>query len=79
MDLVARNTFLADDRDPTGCSLYYFVLGKKRIVHGLWRQAAGHSEQQAMLRFLANDFDQPRWKTAANKNAYALLSKQRFG
>lgn len=79
MDALARNTFLADDRDPTGCSLFYFALGKKRIVHGLWRQAAGHKEQAAMLRFLANDFDEPRWKTAANKNAYALLSKQRFG
>jgi hypothetical protein len=32
-----------------------------------------------MLRFLSNDFSQPRWRTAALKNAYALLAKQRFG
>lgn len=32
-----------------------------------------------MLKFLSNDFSQPRWKTAALKNAYALLSKQRWG
>ena len=31
-----------------------------------------------MLRFLSNDFTQPRWRTAALKNAYALLGKQRY-
>lgn len=31
-----------------------------------------------MLKFLENDFSQPRWRTAALKNAFALLSKQRF-
>lgn len=68
-----------DKRDPTDCSLFYFALGKVKLVHGLWRQAAWHREQQVMLKFLSNDFSQPRWKTAALKNAYALLSKQRWG
>lgn len=68
-----------DKRDPTECSLFYFALGKVKLVHGLWRQAAWHREQQVMLKFLSNDFSQPRWKTAALKNAYALLSKQRWG
>lgn len=68
-----------DKRDPTDCSLFYFALGKVKLVHGLWRQAAWHKEQQVMLKFLSNDFSQPRWKTAALKNAYALLSKQRWG
>jgi hypothetical protein len=31
-----------------------------------------------MLKFLSNDFTQERWKGAALKNAYALLSKQRY-
>jgi len=31
-----------------------------------------------MLKFLSNDFSEPRWRTAALKNAYVLLSKQRF-
>jgi len=66
-------------RDPTTCSLYYFALGKHKLVHGLWRQAASHKEQGLMLKFLSNDFKDPRWKTAALKNAFALLSKQRFG
>ncbi len=32
-----------------------------------------------MLKFLSNDFSEHRWKTAALKNAYALLGKRRFG
>ncbi|KAF8578745.1 hypothetical protein K439DRAFT_1361373 [Ramaria rubella] len=79
METIARNEYMAgDSRDPTVCALYYFALGKVRLVHGLWRQAAWHNEQAIMLKFLSNDFSEPRWKTAALKNAYALLSKQRF-
>lgn len=68
-----------DDRDPTACCLLYFALGKVKLVHGLWKQAAWHPEQQVMLKFLSNDFDTHRWRTAALKNAFALMSKQRFG
>ncbi len=68
-----------DNRDPTACSLFYFALGKVKLVHGLWRQAAWHKEQQVTLKFLNNNFDEPRWRTAAQKNAFALLSKRRFG
>lgn len=68
-----------DVRDPTACSLFYFALGKAKLVQGLWRQAAWHREQTVMLKFLGNDFTTPRWRTAALKNAFALLSKQRFG
>jgi hypothetical protein len=68
-----------DDRDPTACCLYYFALGKSKLVHGLWKQAAWHKEQNVMLKFLSNDFTQARWRTAALKNAFALLSKQRYG
>ena len=80
MENIARNQFLSgDNRDPTQCSLFYFALGKAKLVHGLWRQASWHKEQGLMLKFLNNDFTQPRWKTAALKNAFALLSKRRFG
>lgn len=80
MENIARNEYLAgDNRDPIACSLLYFALGKVKLVHGLWRQAAWHKEQAIMLNFLSNDFSQPRWRTAALKNAYALLAKQRFG
>ncbi|CAK5280165.1 unnamed protein product [Mycena citricolor] len=79
MEIVARNEFMAgDNRDPVACSLFYFALGKVKLVHGLWRQSAWHKEQGAMLKFLSNDFTEPRWRTAALKNAFALLGKQRF-
>ncbi|KAI0375421.1 WD repeat-containing protein [Pilatotrama ljubarskyi] len=79
LEVVARNEYMAGDvRDPTACSLFYFALGKVKLVHGLWRQAAWHKEQQPMLKFLNNDFKEPRWRTAALKNAFALLSKRRF-
>lgn len=38
-----------------------------------------HREQAATQRLLANNFQEQRWKTAALKNAYALLGKRRFG
>lgn len=80
MEVIARNEYMANDaRDPVACSLFYFALGKSKLVHGLWRQAAWHKEQQVMLKFLGNDFRQARWRTAAMKNAFALLSKRRFG
>lgn len=80
MEVIARNEYMAgDNRDPTACSLFYFALGKVKLVHGLWKQAAWHREQAITLNFLANNFTQPKWKTAALKNAYALLGKQRFG
>lgn len=79
MEMIARNEYMSGgNRDPVACSLFYFALGKIKLVHGLWRQAAWHKEQAITLKFLSNDFSQLRWKTAALKNAYALLSKQRF-
>ncbi|KAL4070811.1 RAVE protein 1 C terminal-domain-containing protein [Scleroderma citrinum] len=79
IEMIARNEYMSGgNRDPVACSLFYFALGKTKLVHGLWRQAAWHKEQAITLKFLSNDFTQPRWRTAALKNAYALLSKQRF-
>ncbi|KAL1738753.1 RAVE protein 1 C terminal-domain-containing protein, partial [Schizophyllum fasciatum] len=79
VEAIARNEYMAGERrDPTACALFYFALGKAKLVHGLWRQAAWHGEQAAMLAFLAHDFGERRWRTAALKNAYALLSKRRF-
>ncbi|KAI0286916.1 RAVE protein 1 C terminal-domain-containing protein [Russula aff. rugulosa BPL654] len=79
MEVIARAEYMAgDSRDPVASSLFYFALGKHKLVQGLWRQAAWHKEQAVMLQFLSNDFTQPRWQTAALKNAYALLGKRRF-
>jgi hypothetical protein len=69
MEIIAQNEYMAgDNRGPTACSLFYFALSKVK-VHGLWKQAAWHREQAITLRFLANDFNEPKRKTAALKNA----------
>lgn len=66
-------------KNPVDCSLYYFALRKKAVVQGLWRMATWNREQRATQKLLVNNFDDPKWRTSALKNAYALLSKRRFG
>ncbi|RKP05930.1 RAVE complex protein Rav1 C-terminal, partial [Thamnocephalis sphaerospora] len=75
--LMARNRFMAS-KDPTDASLFFIALRKKTLLQGLWRTASFHPEQPKMLKFLANDFDDPKKQSAALKNAFALLGKQRF-
>lgn len=80
LEVLARNHYTrTPQRDPIECSLYYLALRKKKVLAGLWRVAGGHKEQAAMIKFLANNFDEPRWKTAAAKNAYKLMATHRFG
>lgn len=66
------------DKDPTECSLFYLAMKKKRILLGLWKTVTSHPEKRKMVEFLSNDFTDEKWKTAALKNAYVLLGKQRF-
>ena len=80
MEMLARNQYAqTDERNPIDCSLFYLALQKKNVLAGLWRNAGWHKEQNVMLKFLTHDFREDRWRTAASKNAYALLSKQRYG
>lgn len=77
---MARNQFMEDgERDPIKCSVFYTAMKKHTVLLGLWKLAHGHPEQQMMIKFLSNDFSEDRWRTAALKNAYVLLGKQRFG
>ncbi|KAK9470328.1 RAVE protein 1 C terminal-domain-containing protein [Dipodascopsis tothii] len=79
LENIARNTYAStESRDPIDCSLYYLALRKKQVLLSLWRIAHTHKDQRTMMKFLSNDFSDPRWKTAALKNAYVLLSKQRY-
>ncbi|KAJ1960770.1 regulator of (H+)-ATPase in vacuolar membrane [Dipsacomyces acuminosporus] len=78
MEKMARNIFVAEGRDPTRCAIFYLALKKQRLLLGLWRIAHSHPEQSKMLAFLSHDFSEARWKTAAAKNAYVLLSRQRY-
>ncbi|TPX65121.1 hypothetical protein SpCBS45565_g05402 [Spizellomyces sp. 'palustris'] len=80
VETMARNQYMGpnESRDPVDCSLFYMALKKKNVLLGLWKLANAHPEQAAMLKFLANDFEIDRWKSAALKNAFALLGKQRY-
>jgi hypothetical protein len=78
--VIARNEYTKNElKNPIDCSLYYLALKKKAVLQGLWRVAAWNREQGNTQRFLANNFDDPKWRTAALKNAYALMAKRRFG
>ncbi|OAQ88179.1 WD repeat protein [Purpureocillium lilacinum] len=78
-ETIARNEYnKGDTKNPVDCSLFYLALRKKAVLQGLWRMASWNKEQAATQRLLANNFDDPKWRTAALKNAYALLSKRRF-
>ncbi|KAK6954885.1 hypothetical protein Daesc_002513 [Daldinia eschscholtzii] len=78
-EIVARNEYTKSEmKNPVDCSLFYLALKKKAVLQGLWRMATWNREQGATQRLLANNFDDPKWKTTALKNAYALLSKRRF-
>ncbi|RPB10969.1 hypothetical protein P167DRAFT_508757, partial [Morchella conica CCBAS932] len=79
MEVVARNAYNStDERNPVHCSLYYLALRKKAVLLGLWRMAGWNREQVGTMKLLAADFGLERWRTAAKKNAYALLGKRRF-
>lgn len=76
---IAKLEFTKDDkRNPSNCTIFYLALKKKHILVGLWRISSGHPDQQKLLKFLSNDFTEPRWRTAALKNAFVLLSKHRY-
>ncbi|ODV97069.1 hypothetical protein PACTADRAFT_48833 [Pachysolen tannophilus NRRL Y-2460] len=78
---IAKFEFLKSSerfKDPSKCSIFYLALKKKQILIGLWKTATGHPEQQKMVKFLSNDFKERRWKTAASKNAFALMGKHRY-
>ncbi|KAK3683584.1 RAVE protein 1 C terminal-domain-containing protein [Podospora appendiculata] len=78
-ELIARNEYAKSEvKNPVECSLFYLALKKKTVLQGLWRMASWNREQAATQRFLANNFEDPKWRTAALKNAYALMSKRRF-
>ncbi|KAL8726270.1 MAG: hypothetical protein Q9166_006816 [cf. Caloplaca sp. 2 TL-2023] len=78
-EMIARNEYTkTDEKNPIDCSLYYLALRKKTVLVGLWKMATWNREQAPTQRLLSNNFQEARWKTAALKNAYALLGKRRF-
>lgn len=64
--------------DPTRASLFFLALKKKATLLALWRVAVGNKEQRTTSNFLKRDFNLEENRTAARKNAYALMGKRRF-
>ncbi len=70
---VAKTEYLKH-KNAEDCALYYLALRKKVALQQLYKT----QKDETLVKFLANDFEHERWKTAAQKNAYVLLSKQRY-
>lgn len=65
--------------DPVDATLYFLALNKKPTLLQLWRIATWHREQKSTMNFLKRDFANVSGaRTAARKNAYALMGKRRF-
>lgn len=55
--------------------MLYLALGKKTQLQALCKAV----RNEKLQTFLGHDFSEPRWRTAAMKNAFALITKQQFG
>lgn len=56
-------------------TLWYVILKKKHILALLFKQ---DKNQKLTYDFLMKNFNEPKTKSIAIKNAYVLLSKKRF-
>lgn len=78
-DSLAQTAFRSTyPPDPTRASLYFLAMKKKATLLALWRVAVGNKEQRTTSNFLKRDFTLEENRTAARKNAYALMGKRRF-
>uniref|UniRef100_A0AC34PUG3 RAVE complex protein Rav1 C-terminal domain-containing protein n=1 Tax=Panagrolaimus sp. JU765 TaxID=591449 RepID=A0AC34PUG3_9BILA len=60
--------------DPMDACLYYLALRKKNVLTHLFK----NNSKQQMAEFFKEDFTEEKWQKAALKNAFVLMSKQRF-
>ena len=60
--------------DPLDAALFYLALNKQSVLKRLFK-SVGNAK---MSDFFAHDFHEDRWKRAAKKNAFKLMSLQRF-
>ena len=70
---AARSHFAAS-RDPSRSALLLVALRRPRVLAGLYK-AAGQPRQ---AEFFARDFSDPNARLAAEKNAYAVLSRHDY-
>ncbi|CAD8077463.1 unnamed protein product [Paramecium sonneborni] len=78
LEEIALNIY-KQSKDPFQSLLYFIVLGKKSVITTLFKKEINSGkEYKSTYEFLQQDFSLPRWKSAASKNAYALVSKKRY-
>lgn len=73
IEKVAKNVFQRTQL-PLKAALFYVALRRLPLLCALFRSVG----DQRMALFFGNDFSDSKNQTAALKNAYALLGKQRF-
>ena len=61
-------------KDPMDAALYYFAMRKRTVIAALYKQM----RDDRRYRFFSKDFSTPEGRTAAKKNAYQCLGKQKF-
>ncbi|KRZ61540.1 DmX-like protein 1 [Trichinella nativa] len=70
---IAKAAFQAKN-DPMDAALFYLAMKKKNVLMHLFKTV----RDVKMTEFLSHDFTDAKWKKAALKNAFVLMSKQRF-
>lgn len=73
IEKVAKCAFQAHS-DPLDAAMFYLAMRKKGVLCGLFKTV----KDTKMAEFFKNDFSETKWQTAALKNAFVLLGKQRF-
>ncbi|KAJ1356068.1 hypothetical protein KIN20_013692 [Parelaphostrongylus tenuis] len=73
IEKIAKAAF-QQNQDPMDSSLFYLALKKKNVLTHLFKTV----RNQQMADFFMQDFNTDHWKKVAAKNAFVLMSKQRF-
>jgi hypothetical protein len=80
IELVVKNEYrVATGKEGTpraeSAALWYILLGKTAILQKLYKVEAG---QEKFAEFLSKNFDDPKVRTIAGKNAMALVPKKKL-
>jgi hypothetical protein len=68
-----------NSKEPFDCLLWYVLIGKTSLVATLFKKHKMDSkEHDAIASFLLRDFEDPKHRSAAIKNAYVLIDKKRY-
>ncbi|KAL7077250.1 hypothetical protein ACQ4LE_003475, partial [Meloidogyne hapla] len=73
IERVAKNIF-QKDQNPLDAAIFYLAMRKKNVLTQLFKTV----NDSRMYEFFREDFTQEKWKKASLKNAFILMSKQRF-